>query len=288
MSEETDTYTVDINEANAKEFLVDESFQRPVIIDFWADWCSPCKTLMPILEKLAAEYRGRFLLARVNADEQQMIASQFGVRSLPTVMVMQQGQPVDGFAGAQSEVQIRELLEKYLPKPWDDLLEKGRTMMAEGNYAEAIGVLREAYNSSQQQADIACALAEAMLQSQRYDDADEILKAVRFVDQDAYHQQLVAQLELARQAAKAPEITALEQAHENDPADLVLTYRLAVQYSQHHYTREALELLYGILRQDLNFMEGRAKKTMMDMLAALGKGDPLAVEFQRKMYTLLY
>ena len=119
---------VEINEANAKQWLVDESFKRPVLIDFWADWCGPCKSLMPILEKLAGEFRGQFLLAKVNADEQQMIAAQFGVRSLPTVMIMQDGQPVDGFAGAQTEVEVRELLEKYLPKPWDDLLEKGRAL----------------------------------------------------------------------------------------------------------------------------------------------------------------
>jgi putative thioredoxin len=281
-------HVVNINESNAKELLIDESFKRPVVIDFWADWCGPCKSLMPILEKLAAEYGGDFLLAKVNADEQQMLAAQFGVRSLPTVLVMQNGQPVDGFAGAQSEVQVRELLEKYLPKPWDDLLVQGKALLEQGNASEALSILREAYVSSEKRPDIACALADAMIRALRYDEAEQILNDVRFVDQDAYHEQLVAQLELARQASKAPEITALEAEYAADPENLDVAYRLALQYQQHQYMREALELLYGILRKDMNFGEGAAKKTLMDTLAVLGKGDPLAVEFQRKVYTLLY
>ena len=112
-------HIVDIDEGNAQQWLIEESQQRPVVVDFWADWCAPCKQLMPLLEKLANEYAGAFLLAKVNADEQQMLASQLGVRNLPTVMVIKDGQPVDGFSGAQPESVIRELLEKYLPSPWN-------------------------------------------------------------------------------------------------------------------------------------------------------------------------
>jgi len=86
---------VDIDEGNAQQLLIDESFNRPVVVDFWAEWCEPCKQLMPMLEKLATEYKGAFLLAKVNADEQQMLAQQLGVKSLPTVMVIKEGQPVD-------------------------------------------------------------------------------------------------------------------------------------------------------------------------------------------------
>ena len=93
-------YIVNIDESNAAALLIEESHNRPVVVDFWADWCEPCKVLMPILEKIANEYQGAFLLAKVNADEQQGIAQQLGVRSLPTVMVIQNGQPVDGFTGA--------------------------------------------------------------------------------------------------------------------------------------------------------------------------------------------
>ena len=104
-------HVVDIDENNAQQYLIDESFNRPVVVDFWADWCAPCKQLMPLLKKLADEYAGAFLLAKINADEQQGISGQLGVRSLPTVMVFKDGQRVDGFAGAQPETAVRELLQ---------------------------------------------------------------------------------------------------------------------------------------------------------------------------------
>jgi thioredoxin len=110
-------HIVNIDEANAAQLLIEESHKRPVVVDFWADWCEPCKVLMPLLEKIANEYDGAFLLAKVNADEQQMIAQQFGVRSLPTVMVMQDGQPVDGFAGAQPEAGACRCWRNTCPNP---------------------------------------------------------------------------------------------------------------------------------------------------------------------------
>lgn len=131
-------FIVNIDESNAAQLLIDESHQRPVVVDFWADWCEPCKVLMPLLEKIATEYNGAFLLAKVNADQQQMITQQFGVRSLPTVMVIQNGQPVDGFAGAVPEGQVRQMLEKYLPKPWDGLLEMAREAMEGGDFTAAL------------------------------------------------------------------------------------------------------------------------------------------------------
>ena len=106
--------TVDL--VGGGRFRLSEQRGKVVVLDFWASWCEPCKVLMPLLEKIANEYRGAFLLAKVNADEQQMIAQQFGVRSLPTVMVIQNGRPVDGFVGAKPEAQLRQLLEKYLSR----------------------------------------------------------------------------------------------------------------------------------------------------------------------------
>lgn len=279
---------VDINESNAKQYLIDESLVRPVVVDFWADWCAPCKSLMPILEKLAQEYAGEFLLAKINADEQQMLAAQFGVRSLPTVMIMKDGQPVDGFMGAQTEKEVRAFLEKYLPKPWDKKLDAGRQLLEEENYSEAITVLKEAYELSSQRGDIACALADAFVNSKRLAEAETLLGGVKMVDQDAYYEQVKAQLELAQSATKAPEIDALEKQFQANPEDVDVAFQLAVQYSQHDYHRESLELLFGLLRKNLNARDGEVRKMFNDVLAVLGKGDPLAVEFQRKIYALLY
>lgn len=281
-------HIVDIDPSNAQQMLIDESRNRPVLVDFWADWCGPCKSLMPILEKLVDEYAGSFLLARVNADEQQMLAAQFGVRSLPTVMLIKDGQPIDGFMGAQPETAVREMLDKHLPKPWDTALEQAQTMIDAGQYAEALPLLRNAYEDSSHRSDIGIMLAHVYLELNRLDEAKAIINAVPMVDQDADYQQVKAQLELKRQAGKSPEIEALEAQLNADPNNLDVAYQLAVQFSQDGHHREALEMLYSILQDKLNFNDGAAKKTMMDMLASLGKGDPLVAEYQRKLYTLLY
>lgn len=267
---------------------IDESFNRPVVVDFWADWCGPCKNLMPVLEKLANEYAGAFLLAKVNADDQQMISSQFGVRSLPTVMVMQNGQPIDGFTGALPEVQVRELLAKYLPKPWEAPLNQAQALMAEEKFTDALPLLRQAYEGSQQLASIALLMAQCHLELNRIDNAEALLSTIKMADQDAHFEQLSAQIALKKQAAKTPELAALEEAYSNAPEDLTLRYQLALQYHQESQYRPALEHLLDIIRAERNFADGEARKTFTAIIATLGKADPLAIEFQRKLFTLLY
>jgi putative thioredoxin len=279
---------VDITEENAQQYLIEESNLRLVLIDFWADWCGPCKSLMPILEKLAGEYAGQFLLARVNADEQQMITSQFGVRSLPPVVLMKEGQPVDGFAGAQSEQEVRKLLEKHLPSASDLLLEQANALIQAEDYASALSLLSQAYKDSNAEAQIALSYAGVLIHLKRLDDAATVLGKIRMVDQDAIYNQLMAQLELAQKAGKTPELTELEDKFKRDPENRTLQFQLAVQYSQHEYHKDALALLFPILQENLNFSEGEGKKIFMDILSVLGKGDPVAVEYQRKLYTLLY
>jgi len=281
-------FIVNIDESNAAQLLIDESHKRPVVVDFWADWCEPCKVLMPLLEKIANEYKGAFLLAKVNADDQQMIAQQFGVRSLPTVMVMQNGQPVDGFAGAQPEAQVRQMLEKYLPKPWDGLLQMAMEAMDAGDFAAALSPLRQAWEDSGRRLDITLAYARALIESLRLEEAETVLATVRLADQDAAWEQLRAQLEIKREAAKSPEIEALEQRLAAAPDDLELRHQLAVQYTNSGQVKEAMECLIGILRVDLGHGDGATRKLLLDTIASLGKGDPLAAEYQRKLYSLLY
>ncbi len=281
-------HIVTITLENAQALLIEESFKRPVLIDFWADWCAPCKNLMPVLEKLADEYAGQFLLAKVNSDELNMIAQQFGVRSLPTVMLMKDGQPVDGFTGAQPEDQVRAVLDKHLPKPWDLQHEKALGLIEAGDIENAVCELRDAYGASGQQANIALSLAEALVSTRRFDEAESVIGEIKMVDQDAEYERVKAELNIAREAQKAPELQALEDKYAKDSENVELGYTLAVQYSQHQFYKESLDLLFTMLRRDMNAHEGEVKKSFMDTLALLGKGDPVAAEYQRKLYTLLY
>jgi putative thioredoxin len=281
-------YIVNIDETNAAALLIEESNNRPVVVDFWADWCEPCKVLMPMLEKIANEYQGAFLLAKVNADEQQMISQQFGVKSLPTVMVIQNGQPIDGFTGAQPEAQVRQMLEKYLPKPWDALLQKAQEAMEQGDFQEALPLLRQAWEESGKSHDITIAYTHCLIECMRLDEAQTVLDGIRMADQDAAYEQVCAQLEIKREAAKSPEIDALEAQLAANPDDLDVRHQLGVQCTNGGLHGEALEHFVTILSQDIDHGDGATKKLLLDTIKSLGKGDPLAVEYQRKLYSLLH
>ena len=279
---------VDIDQSNVQQYMIDESFNRPVVVDIWADWCAPCKQLMPLLEKLADEYAGAFLLAKINADEQQGISQQLGVRSLPTVMVFKDGQPVDGFAGAQPETAVREMLQKHLPSPWDAKIAEATALLDQGDTSGALALLRAAWEESNKLLDITLAYAGALVEGKRLDEAEEVLNEVRLVDRDAQHEQLMAQIELKREAGKSPEIEALESELASDESNHSVRVKLAVQLTAGAHYRDALEHLLVILRADRDWSNGEAKRLYLDTIAAIGKGDPLAAEYQRKLFSIMY
>ena len=280
--------SIEVTRENAQQAIIDASFKQLVLVDFWADWCAPCKALLPILEKVVRENEGSLLLAKVNCDEQQAIAGQFGVRSLPTVVLMKDGQPVDGFVGAQPEAAVRAMLEKHLPKPWDILLGEALELLDVGDAVAAAAPARSAWDLSGKRPDIAKVYVEILLQTARLEEAQAVLAAIPMVEQDADYERLLADLELKQQASDTPEIQSLLLALENAPGDKDLGFQLAVQFSQAGRQRESLELLFGIVAADREFRGGEARKTLLDIIRALGKGDPLAAEYQRKLFSLMY
>ncbi|WP_414829592.1 thioredoxin [Alteromonas sp. H39] len=283
----TNTATVvDITVENFQQVILQDSQEKLVMIDFWADWCEPCKDLMPILEKLAGEYSEHMILAKVDCDAQQEVAGQFGIRSLPTVMLVKDGQPVDGFAGVQPEAQIREMLAKYLPNPEDDALQEAAQLAAAGDYQAAFPIVKQAVDINPDNIDAKYLYIDCLIETGSVSQAKEQLATIKLVDQDSRYQALNGKIELAEQAAETPEIKQLQEAVANEPDNLQYKIDLAVQLQQAHKADEALELLYTVLKKDLNF--GDARKLMLDMVNALADGDPLKSEYRRKVYGLLY
>ena len=277
---------IDINEQNAQQVLIQGSQEKVVLIDFWADWCESCKQLMPVLEKIAADYPDELILAKINCDEQQAIASQFGVRSLPTIVVFKDGQPVDGLAGVQPEAVIREMLAKYLPAPQDDALASAQLSLQEEDFEAAYTQAKQAYDLAPNDPQVRLVMADAAASVGHTEQAKAFLAELTIADQDAYYQQILAKIKLAEEAAQSPEIAALEASLSEEPNNKSLKVELAVQYHQVKRHQEALDLLFSVLIEDMNF--GEAKKTTLDMINNLPQGDPLAAASRRKLYSMLY
>jgi putative thioredoxin len=280
---------VEVTEANFQQVMVEESAQRLVLLDFWADWCAPCKALTPILEKLADEYNGQVLLAKINADEQQNITAQFGIRSLPTVAIVKNGQPIDAFQGAEPESAIRERLDKHLPAPWEAAVHEAQALSSEGQFDEALVLLRDAYAQSGEMFEIGLLMADCYLHVNRANDAKSILDNATMEQQlNPLFKELLSKVELALEAADSPELRELQAKLEQDPENLDLKLELAIQYSQADRSEDALQLILEVLQKDKNYHDGGARKTMLDIINGLGKGDPLAAKYQRKLFTLMY
>ncbi|MTH44790.1 thioredoxin family protein [Intestinirhabdus alba] len=278
---------ITINESNLQQTL-EQSMTTPVLFYFWSERSQHCQQLTPVLESLAAQYNGQFILAKLDCDAEQMIAAQFGLRAIPTVYLFQNGQPVDGFQGPQPEEAIRALLDKVLPREEELKAQQAMQLMQEGNYLEALPLLKEAWQLSGQNGEIGLLLAETQIALNRTEEAEAVLQTIPLQDQDTRYQGLVAQIDLLKQAADTPEIQQLQQQVADNPQDAGLATQLALQLHQVGRNEESLALLFSHLKTDLAAADGQARKTFQEILAALGTGDALASKYRRQLYALLY
>lgn len=278
---------IEIDESNLQQVL-EQSAQVPVVFYFWSERSQHCLELSPVLEKLASEYAGQFILARLDCDQQQHIASQFGLRAIPTVYLFQNGQPVDGFQSPQPEAAIRELLAKVLPREEDIKVQQAQVLLADNKPLEALPLLRDAWQLSERNSDIGFIYAQTLLDLNRSDEAEEVLSHVPLQDQDTQYEGLLAQIDLLKQAADSPAIQQLHAELTADPDNTTLANSLAIQLQQVGRHEEALELLLNLLRKDLSCGDGQIRKTFQEILAALGTGDVLASRYRRQLYSLLY
>lgn len=274
---------------NFQEKVMQASMETPVLVDVWADWCEPCKQLMPHLEKLATEYKGAFLLAKVNADEQQELSGHLGVRSLPTVILVKGGQAVDGFNGALPEGEIRKVLEKHVEAPAENPHDKANRLWEEGDLDGALTILVQMNQDDPQNIAVLIDLAQIKAELGDTDTAQQILDSLAPEDKMQSHaKQLAARLKFMKQAGELPPMAELEARLESNPKDCDALHQLALQHVLKDNNAEAMDLLIRLMQADSQYKDGIAKTTLVELFDKLGNNNPDVRAYRRKLYTLMH
>jgi len=271
---------------NFQQVILEESKTKLILVDFWAEQVPESVELKNKLASKLTLAADTMTLATVDCQSQQQIAQQFGVQGLPTVVLVKDGQPLDGLTGPQTDESIAEFLAKYLPKPEDDLLIQAKQLLVEQNVNDAFITISQAYQLDSERADIKFVLIDVYIQIGKIAEAEALLATIKMIDQDSHYTALLAKAELASQAANSPEIQALEQQRVNEPENIELQQQLATQYHQVNRAEEALTILFRLVQKDNT--DKVSKQLLLDVLKVLPEGDPLALKFRRKLYTLMY
>lgn len=267
----TSPYIVDVIQATFADVVIKKSHELPVLVDFWADWCGPCKMLMPVLAKLANEYAGKFLLAKVDTDEQQALAGQHGIRGLPTVKLFKDGVVVGEFSGAQPEKTIRALLDKHIPRPSDAKLAQARSAADAGDAQKALALLQTALTEDPANDRVKLQLAKLLLEQGRLDEAEAQLKSLSLATSTQAEALAVgARLELAHIAAGAPPAAELDKAIAANPRDGAARHRRGAQQALSGDHEAALANFLEIVRSDRRFGDDAGRKAMLALFNMLG------------------
>nr|VFJ61010.1 MAG: thioredoxin [Candidatus Kentron sp. DK] len=286
----TSRFVFDVDERTFPEIVLGNSQRYPVLVDFWAAWCAPCRMLAPILDKLAEEFAGGFVVAKVNTDEERQLAAQYGVQSLPTVKVFRNGAVVEEFLGAQPEGAIRQLLDRHVERESDRVRAEATVLHGQGKTGEAIERLRGARAMDPANERVTLDLANMLLLGGALSEAEELLHGLpanRQPDPDVV--ELLTRLKFARIVATAPPTAELEDRIARDPKDYEARYGLGAGKALAGDYEAAMEHFLNIMRGSRTFREDAGRERLVDVFTLIGDKDPALVgRYRASMSSLLY
>lgn len=261
--------------------VLETSKKVPVLVDFWAPWCAPCRGLKPILEKLADEYAGKFLLAKLNTDENQDIATQYGIRGIPNVKAFVDGKVFDEFTGALPESAVRSFLERVVPSPAAKLRTAAHDLIASGDFDGAEAKLQEALGLDDASVPIRLDLAHLLIARQAFEAAEQVLGPVAERDRDERFEKMRTQIDAWRKARELPSVEELAARLEREPDDPALRLALAERLIAEMHFEAALEELLGVIRLTRGERRDEARRLMVRVFGLASEQADLVSHYRR-------
>jgi putative thioredoxin len=272
--------------------VIDQSTKIPVVVDFWAPWCGPCKQLSPTLDKLAREYGGKIQLVKINVDENQELATQMRVQSIPMVVAFKDGQPVDGFAGALPESQLRKFFEKLTGSegsPIEQALEKASMMVANGDTQNAAEIYSQILAQDPINAASHAGVAKCLIEAEGIEKAQAYLKGL---DADILNKEevkrVLAAIDLEHASTDTEETDSLRQKLATSPDDPQLRYDLAIALYGDGCSEEAINILVELVKTHKTWNDEAARAQLLKIFEALGHSDPITIEGRRKLSVVIF
>jgi|TARA_Y100000814_G_scaffold224779_1_gene168714 putative thioredoxin len=284
-----------IVESNTDQFstdVIEKSQKLPVLVDFWAPWCGPCKTLTPVIEKIVNEYQGRLALVKINVDENQALASQMRVQSIPMVVAFKDGAPVDGFAGALPESQLREFIDKLFEgevSPLEKMVNEAGSFLENGDIAEAVRLYSQVVEVDPKNPLGHAGLIRAMMVENKTDEALNYIEALDAALKNSNEVSgLKAALELLESESNSEDLELLRQNLDNDPEDPDARYDLAVSLYGKGKVEESIDMLVELVKTHGQWNEDAARSQLLKIFEARGHLDEHTIEGRRKLSSVLF